>query len=102
MGFTGEEGHSISLEKAAEFTANYREEYGTDFLGGYFSKNSISKIFEDENCVGIRIYNAVDDNGKLNYVVVGVDSEGKDLTGGVINEHAIGCPPNCDQSSALM
>lgn len=102
MAFTGKEDHSITLVKANQFTATYREEEGEDaFLGGYFSKDAISHMLGQEDCVGIRIYNAIDDSSKRTYVVVGVTEDNKDLTGGDLAEYVVGCPPRCPEDSSL-
>lgn len=102
MAFTGKEDHSITLVKANQFTATYREEEGEDaFLGGYLSKDAISHMLDQENCVGIRIYNAIDDEGKRTYVVVGVTAAEKDMTGGELAEYVVTCPPQCPEDSSL-
>ena len=102
MPLTGNEDHSISLADAAEMTKNYRKSAGPGaFLGGYFGQKGISKVLEHEDCVGIRIYNAEDENGKKNFVIVGVNADNDDLTDEEILEHGMGCPPFCPDSSPL-
>lgn len=100
--FTGDEDHSINLEEAAKLTANYRESAGAEsFLGGYFSKNAILNILNQQSCVGLRIYNAKTDAGEPTFVLVGVNSSGDDLTGGELAEFVSGCPPYCPVASEL-
>jgi hypothetical protein len=102
MGFDGNEDHSINLERAATLTANYRKDADTNaFLGGYISRKALMNILEQDVCVGIRIYNAKSDAGDPTFVLVGVDSEGEDLTGGEIAQFVAGCPPICPKSSQL-
>lgn len=102
MALHGNENHSISLEDAARLTANYRDEAGEGaFLGGYFDKSALNKILTQEDCVGIRIYNARSDSDNPTFVLVGVNSEGEDLTGGELSEYANACPPFCPKASEL-
>jgi hypothetical protein len=102
MGFDGNEDHSIDLKKAVTLTANYRRDADTSaFLGGYISRKAVMNILEQDDCVGIRIYNAKSGAGDLTFVLVGVDSEGEDLTGGEIAQFVAGCPPICPESSQL-
>jgi hypothetical protein len=102
MAFTGNEKHDIKLEDAAGLTRSYRDIAGENsFRGAYFGRAAIQKILDQEQCVGIRIYNAVDDAGGPNYVLVGVTEEEKDLYDGELAEFGLGCPPHCDPDSPL-
>lgn len=101
MAFTGDENHEISLADATRFTANYREQHGNDFLGGFFGKSVFSKILDQQDCVGIRVYNAVNDDGNRSFVLVGVTADGKDMFDGELAEFNIGCPPDCPGQSPL-
>lgn len=102
MPFTGNEEHSISLEEAAKMTERYRSGAGAAaFLGGYFGRDALLAILGQEGCTGIRIYNARNDAGESNFVLVGVDSEGEDMTDGPLAELSIGCPPFCPTASEL-
>ena len=102
MAFTGDEDHSINLKDAAKLTANYRESAGAEsFLGGYFSKNAILNILNQQSCVGLRIYNATSDTGEPTFVLVGVNSNGDDLTDGGLAEFVSACPPYCPVASEL-
>ena len=102
MAFTGNEDQTIQLSDAIEFTKNYRDKVNAgDFLGGYFSKSSTLKILNQQDCVGIRIYNAIDDSDEDTYVMVGVTSDEKDMSDGEIAEFIIGCPPRCPENSPL-
>ncbi|OGC89550.1 MAG: hypothetical protein A2W25_14385 [candidate division Zixibacteria bacterium RBG_16_53_22] len=102
MQFTGQENHSIDLDDAAKMTANYRNAHEPGaLLGGYFSLEGIKKILDQSNCVGIRIYNALSDDGDEHFVLVGVKSDGEDLHGGEIAEIEYQCPPYCPTASPL-
>lgn len=102
MTFTGGEDHSISLEKAAKMTERFRSQADSAaLLGAYFGKDALLAILGQEGCTGIRIYNALNDAGESNFVLVGVDSDGEDKTDGPLAELALGCPPFCPTASVL-
>lgn len=95
MSFTGEENHDITLNEAAELTANYRNEHPASILGEYFSKKAIIDILEQSNCVGIRIYFGEDKAHVPHFVITGVDSDENDLYTGLLAEKGWKCPPHC-------
>lgn len=102
MSFTGEEDHSISLEDAAELTARYRQTAGTGaILGGYFSKEAVKAIIEQDNCVGIRYYYGRAADGKPKLVMVGVLANEDDIADGQLAEFGADCPPNCGKNNEL-
>ncbi len=102
MPFTGDEDHGISLKEAAKLTKNYRETPGTSaFLAAFFGKTALSAILNQQDCAGIRIYNALKENGDPNFVLVGVTADGEDMEDGIIAEYGMGCPPSCPDESAL-
>lgn len=103
MKFTGKEDHLISLEEAKKLINNFRNKVGEESVKAhYLGKEAILKVLEQENCVGLRIYYAENDEGKPELVVVGVNEEGKDLTKGTILERVWPCPPYCDGESELL
>ncbi len=102
MSFSEDENHSISLEDAKKMTQDYRSAAGSgSFLGGFFGKNAITGILGQAGCTGLRIYNALNANGDPTFVLVGVKSNGEDMTGGELAEFSIGCPPLCPNASEL-
>ena len=104
MSFTGNEGQSITLTEASTLTANYRNANDNEtglILGHFIGINKINLILAQEGCVGVRTYYGIDENGKKNIVMVGVDSSENDLIDGVILDKAINCPPHCGTSNAL-
>lgn len=101
MTFTGKEDHSITLEEASKLTRTFREKAEKDDIRAeYFGKETIQRILDQEKCVGIRMYFGYN-NGTAKSVLVGVTAEGKDLTGGVMAEKSLPCPPYCDKTSPL-
>jgi len=102
MSFTGNEDHSISLSKAAEFTANYRQSAGQGaIIAGYFGETTLKNILNQDGCVGIRFYYGLDNNGDPKMVLVGADTDENDLIDGIIAEKSYPCPPYCSKQNQL-
>ncbi len=104
--FTGHEDHNISLEDAAKMTKRFRLSLAPllgGIIGGYFSKDAIQSVLNQDSVVGIRIYNALtaDLIPLPQFVIVGVNAAGVDITAGVIIEHSNLCPPTCGPGNLL-
>ena len=96
MVFTGNEEHTITREEAKKLIESYQgSEAAEDILGGYFGKTFLQSVLNQEGCVGMRIYNGRKEDGKLEFVIVGVDSDGGDLKDGKIGNRSFACPPYC-------
>jgi hypothetical protein len=101
MSFTGKEDHSITLTTAAEWTANFRATDPPAPLGHFYGKNAIQAILNQTNCVGIRIYYALDASGNKQLIIVGAKSDESDLFEGLLAERSKPCPPNCGGGNPL-
>lgn len=102
MAFTGKENHSISLDDAAHLTKNYRDNNPPGItLGHYFGRDAIDAILAQDECVGIRIYYGLTDEGTKQLVITGVDADKNDLYDGVLAERSILCPPDCGTLNPL-
>ena len=100
--FTGQEHHQVTLPQAQRWTSSFQKTAGEgELIAGYFGKNIFEKILNQEDVSGIRIYKAKHDNGDDVFVLVGVDSKGKDVVSGVVGEGIIPCPPFCDDFLTL-
>lgn len=96
-------GEVITLAEATDFTHAFQEENPNAIKSFFVGTNKLNLILEQEDCVGIRIYNGYDAaQNKNNLVLVGVDSTGEDIANGVIIERALYCPPFCPKSSPLI
>ena len=94
--YTGKENHVISLEKARQLTQNFQiVAKPGELTAGYLGRSIFEKILRQEQCVGIRIYNAISDNGSPTFVIVGVDTSGNDIIYGPIGDELFPCPPWC-------
>ena len=102
MSFTGNEGAVITLAEGSTMTAAYRATISTgDTIALAVGKNLLASILGQTGCMGIRMYYALDNNGKKQLVLVGVDSNGDDMTAGVIVDKAIPCPTECSTKNSL-
>jgi hypothetical protein len=102
MSFTGNEGAVITLTEGSTMTAAYRATISTgDTIALAVGKNLLASILGQTGCMGIRMYYALDDKGKDQLVLVGVDSNGDDMTSGVIVDRLIKCPDNCSSKNNL-
>ena len=87
--FTGEEQHVITLEEGIELTRNYRKSAPKGSpLGAYFGKGIVEKILDQRTCVGIRIYYAKQDSGKLTMVLTGAKTNNDDIYEGILGQEA--------------
>ncbi len=103
MPFTGKEDHFISIEEAQKLVSNYQSKIKeSDIKAYYVGKDSLQKVLQQDGCVGVRIYFGEDEEGKLQLVIVGVNSEEKDLDEGYVLERFWPCPPYCNKESKLM
>src|ERR1043165_1853501 len=104
MAFTGQEQHDITLQEASKLTSNYRGTVPANSrLGGFFGRDAIQALLDQDGCVGIRYYYGIDDNGGKVLVVVGVTSDENDIikAGCVCIEAAVPCPPYCGTANVL-
>jgi hypothetical protein len=71
-------GEHIGYELGAKMIKDYFDTYnevGSQFVG----RNILEKILEQPNCIGIRIFKALNENGEKTYVITGVDESGKPI-----------------------
>ena len=101
MSFTGNEDHSITLTEAATWTRNYREANSGATKGHFFGKAAIQAILNQTNCVGIRIYHALDDRGAKQLIVSGALANENDMYTGLLAERSILCPTHCGVANPL-
>jgi hypothetical protein len=95
------DGSIISLSEASEMTSAFRKSFPNATLGVLYSANVFKDILDQDNCVGIRIYNAQEADGSITNVLVGVDENGNDIFQGRIYEKGTKCPPLCSASNPL-
>lgn len=95
-------GEVITLKEGQDFISKFKRLYPEQTKGFFVGANKVEQILQQADCIGIRIYNGYDESlAKTNLVLVGVDSNQKDMTGGIIVERTVLCPDYCDVTSAL-
>ncbi len=99
MSYTGYEDHSITLQDAADLTSNYRTSHPGAIKGFYYSKQAITAILNQTDCVGIRIYYGEDDLGVSKLVIAGVKADEDDMETGLLAEFGNPCPPHGSANS---
>lgn len=109
--------HLISLKQAKEMTALYRNEKENilkpEFQGKNvlltcetFDRSAFDEVLAQSKCAGVRIYFGMNADLTIKVIVVGVDSENKDILptnttaaitsgGGIIVEEGRPCPDFC-------
>ena len=87
----------IKLEEAVKLTHTFQNsEIGVEqTISAIFEKEIIVQILNQQGCKGIRIYNALNEEGKITFVLVGYDNDFNDMTDGYIADKAFICPKQC-------
>lgn len=107
--FNGSEGGPIPLPTARQWTANYRATIKPgETEAHYFGADIIQRLLDEDGSVGIRMYYAIDDQGKKQLLLVGVDEDGNNLLpvegaakstedegAPIIVDQSFPCPPHC-------
>lgn len=97
--------HRISLSEAAQYTKRYRDatrgEAGR-LVSGSFLKDQLLELLGQPGCVGVRIYKGRASDQTANFVLVGVDESGNDMTQGAILEQTMPCPPFCPPTESAL
>ncbi len=94
--------HRILLDAGAAITRRYREGAGKNpFKAGAFHADQVKELLAQPGCVALRIYYGRQENGDPALVLVGMDANDNELTGGTLLEFCFPCPPFCTGGSAL-
>ena len=100
--FTGREDHTITLDEAAAMTKIYRQSVpSTARKGGFFGRDAILKILNQEDCVGIRYYHGINSAGEPVIILCGALANEDAMDDGALVEFAIPCPTQCGSSNPL-
>ena len=92
----------ITLAEAQTYIQEFRTINPLSVKAVFAGSNKLNMILDQPDCIGIRMYFGYDrDNSRNNLILVGVNSEEKDMTSGVILERLEPCPSKCDKTSSL-
>lgn len=75
---TPEVGQHIGYELGAKMVKDYTDtfnEYGSQFIG----KNIVQEILNQPGCIGLKIFNALNEANQKTYVITGVDEKGSPI-----------------------
>jgi len=100
MVVTGSEGAFITQAEAVTMTTAFRTKFQKEVKAHMVGKDKLMEILAQEGCEGIRVYNSVNVKGELDVILVGVDSNNKDMLN-LILDRTSPCPNYCDTTSAL-
>ena len=72
--------HKIELDDALELVRRYRRFCGPAAeKGGFFWAEPIRRMLSEPGVVGMRYYHGVDEKGGYRIILLGVDSDGRDI-----------------------
>jgi len=95
--------HRITLEQALAYTSRFRAAFPEAIKANLFwNSGGVSQLMAQKDCMGVRIYNGLDEKNVVIPVIVAVDGAGNDLTAGIILEEGLPCPPHCQAKSPLV
>jgi hypothetical protein len=72
-------GEAISHELGAQMVKDYQVANPNDVKSYYIGRNILDQIMAQPGCVGVRFYNAYNEEGKKTLVYVAVDATGNDI-----------------------
>ena len=102
MSFNGNEGEFVTLSDASRWTANYRNTIQSgEVIAEFQGKEKLLELLNQEGCVGIRIYYAINDEGRKVLVFVGADCNENDMESGLLLDDGIPCPIKCSKANRL-
>lgn len=102
MAFNGDEGSVVTLAEASGWTANYRRTVPAgEIISQFVGRNKLMEILNQDDCMGVRIYYGIGDDGKKNLILVGAEADENDMVDGIIVEKVFGCPPRCSERNPL-
>ena len=101
--------HDILLANAAVKTLNFQNSYLGALKGGKIPKEDILDILQQQGCVELRYYFALDNTTNTNaihIILCGVNAEGNDILPIVgreakLKDNAWPCPPHCGSANEL-
>lgn len=100
MAFDGTEGGEITLSEGAALTAEYRRLNSGSTIAHFIGKDLVNAILAQDDCMGLRIYYGINENGDKQLVIVGADSNENDKLD-IIADKMLPCPAVCSSTNDL-
>ncbi|TGE16447.1 hypothetical protein [Hymenobacter elongatus] len=94
-------GQIISSAQAVEWTTRFQEANPQEIWAVFTEAGIFNQLLSQADCQGLRLYHGTDSGGDNTFVMVGVNSEGADMTEGLLADEAAKCPPNSYRSILL-
>jgi len=96
-------GSIITQEQAKTLIDAFAKKFPGEVVSSFIGGDNVKKILEQEDCIGLRIYNGYNDaEQKISLVVVGVNSNEEDmLENGIIYDEMALCPPICPKKGLV-
>ncbi|GAO44880.1 hypothetical protein [Flavihumibacter petaseus] len=104
---------SVSVDDAADMTRRFRRDFNHLLLPDFkykhlvaesesFDRARIEALLAQPGCAGIRLYSAMKENGEVQQIVIGYDTQNRDmLEAGLLMTDSRRCPPDCGPDSRL-
>jgi hypothetical protein len=111
--FSPEVGEDIGYELGAKMIKTYFDQNQDDVLASFMGRNMIEAILAQPGVTGIRMFNAINDLGIRQLVLVGVDANGNNVLNyttvgdngelikkkGIVADRSRLCPPFCGEAT---
>ncbi len=94
--------HRITRAEAAEDARRHRETQppGRKHCGAFNAK-AVLELLSQPGCVGLRYYHGRNAKSEASIILVGVDADGNNMTGGTLLNKDFPCPPYCPDPDDL-
>lgn len=113
--FSPQVGEDIGYELGAKMIKNWHDQNPDDVLASFTGREIIEKILAQPGCTGIRMFNAINELGVKQLVLVGADINGNNILSyttvgedgeiirkkGIVADRNTICPPSCGDTSTI-
>ena len=100
MSFDGTEGGQITSTVAAAMTKRYRKACPGQIISHFYGRDTIQALLDQDECMGIRIYYGIMEDGSKELVLVGATADENDMLN-LIMDLSVHCPNSCPAPNFL-
>ncbi|WP_018478954.1 hypothetical protein [Pontibacter roseus] len=101
MKITGKEGGPVDRAIAKRWAARYRRAGRGAVNCHIFGRERILELLNQEGCMGVKIYYALNEQDEQQLLLVATDVDGNNMEDGLIMDKSSTCPPDCSGSGDL-